>query len=176
MKVTIEYIQLQGFEFLCYDDEGGLVFITEKDDIIYEAVIDEKNDYFTLSKFVTMDDDICDDNDMVLDTLYYEDQIPDVLIFYRLLHYHNEITNKSVSFPVDFVDRFMMDDTLYDMMDFDELCKLCLVLILAKEDYERCPSFLEFRKEYFKKRGWEYKEIDKKYFRDYSRMTERLDV
>jgi hypothetical protein len=169
MKVTREYIELQGFEFECKDDDG-LVFLINKGDVVYEAVIDEENDYFAMSKFVGMDDD--DDDDMVLDTLFYEDQIPDVLTFFRVLHYHEEITNKVLVFPIDFADRLMLDNTDYKPEEFDELFKLCLILILAKEEYERIRDFLQFRKDYFNKRGWEYKDIDNDYFMDYSRVTE----
>jgi len=152
MKLTKEFIELQGFRFQTYMNKFQIFTITHEFDY-YELIWNQKDKMIRIDRYSDEDDDM---------TLY-DGIINNVMDFYRLLVHFNEITNKSIALPTDFPDRFMDNKRFkYTELDFNDLCELCLVILIAKEDYEECSKLIEYRKKYYKKKKWNYHDIEQK--------------
>jgi hypothetical protein len=86
-----------------------------------------------------------------------------------------EVTEKSITLPRDFVELFMNDEyDEYTLSEFDDMCDISLMMLLAKEEYEKCAEFLEFRRKFYGKKGWEYKDMPSDGFKDYSGITTKM--
>ncbi len=162
MKLTKEFIELQGFRFETYTDEGYLIFTIRNEDRIYDMILNTIDDTMTIDRYEGDDEPEC----------VYDGQTLNVIQFSGLLKHFREITNGSISFPKNFVEDFMSADYDYNQNDFDGMCDVSLLMLLAKEEYEKCKPFIDFRKEHYRKMGWEYKDIPEESFRDYSKITE----
>lgn len=168
MKLTKEFILLQGFKFQQTHD-GCIHVFSHHNQItndIYELVWDEEENNMYIAKY---DDKSEDDNAEPIDI--YDDKIYTCFNLVKILVHHKEITNKQVSFHNEFVEDFMASNYPYNEMEFNEMCDASLLILLAKEEYEKCQPFLQFRKDYINKRGWEYKEMENTKFKDYSKIT-----
>lgn len=164
MKLTKEFIEQQGFKLEVVVDTVN-AFTINNDDNHFQLFFDTNNNYLKLLKYVD------DDNDEIL----FADTMPNVIQFCHLIVHYREITNGSVSFTEKMVDDFFTnnyDD--YTIQEFDGMCDVVLILILAKEDYERCEPFLQFRKEQYDKHEWEYKDMPKNAFKSYADITTKI--
>jgi len=152
MKLTKEFIELQGFRFQTFTDSCK-IFTIFNDFDQYQLLWYEKQKTIRIDRYSD------EDGDMTL----YDGIINNVMDFYRILVHFNEITNKRVILPTDFPQRFMNTKRFkYNELDFNEICELCLIVLIAKEDYEECSRLMDYRKEYYKKKKWVYCDIEEK--------------
>lgn len=164
MNITKEFIELQGFRFETNTPEGLQIFTIRNQDRIYDLMVNHEDNTMTVDLY---------ENDEEDPTCLYDGKLLNTIQFCGFLRHHKEITNDSISLPLDFVHKFMNDTYDYNQNDFDSMCDVSLLLLLSKEDYETCTPFMEFRKNYYKKKDWIYKDIPQESFRDYSKITSR---
>lgn len=165
MLLTREFIEKQGFVYdETIQDYGQLidVFIIRKEDCLYELLWNQTNKMITLTRHSMYDDDF---------KLLVGDKVETILKFCILLIEHEDITDRSITLPIDFVQSFMSSDYDYTLNEFDDMCDITLMMLLAKQEYETCYEFLDFRKRYYEKKGWEYKDMPAEGFKDYSSIT-----
>lgn len=164
MKLTREFIELQGFEFIEHAPPNIYVFyITNMNGKF--AITWDADDYDLTVEVINEEDE-----DEPIDETVFENVVT-VFDFIKLLIVVEKLTNKGVSFPENFVELFMSSDYNYTQEEFERMCEASMIMLLAYERYESCPEFLEYRKNYMIKKNWEYKEMAQENFKDYSRIT-----
>jgi hypothetical protein len=164
MNLTKDFIELQGFRFETTTPEGLQIFTIRNEDRIYDLMVNTEDETLTLDKYENHEDD---------PECIYDGKILNIIQFCSLLQQNEDITDKRISLPNNFVEDFMKGDYNYSQNDFEGMCDLALLMLLAKEEYEKCNPFLEFRKHYYSKKEWTYKDMDENKFKDYSKITER---
>jgi len=169
MKLTKELIELQGFKYETEVEDRSHAFTIRKEDAFYELIWDEDDNTICLQKY-SEDEDSGED----LEESMYEGPMPNLIQFLRMLIHYKELTDGGITLPKDILDTFMSDGyDDYTNAEFDEMCEMLLLTLLAKEEYERCQEFLDYRKSFYAKKNWEYKDMPQDSFKDYSKITER---
>jgi hypothetical protein len=169
MKLSKDFIELQGFRYETEVSDGCHAFTIRRDEAFYELLWDQGEKTVSLTKYSE------DEDDEDVDECFYEGEMPNVLQFCRLLIHVKEVTQDSITLPNNFVDLFMEDDyDEYTLQEFDDMCDICLMMLLAKEEYEKCRDFLDFRRGFYNKKGWEYKDMPSDGFKDYSSITTNM--
>jgi hypothetical protein len=168
MKLTKELIELQGFSY------------NRTRERCHAFVIINGTTLYTLCWFKD-DSNICLEKHFYADGAFeeevenmYDGPMPNLIQFLRMLIHYKELTDGKITLPNDIVDMFMLDDyDDYTNAEFDDMCEMILLSLLAKEDYEKCQEFLDYRKSYYAKNNWEYKDMPEDSFKDYSKITEK---
>lgn len=168
MKLTKEFIELQGFESHKVYDKHLHVFAIENGGHTYELIWDIQTNLITIFKFSEEDDDNEEENEIFCDFVHTAFQ------FIKMLIQVDELTNKGVSFPNDFVKMFYRSRYPYTEQEFNEMCEACIVILLAKEEYEECPKLIAHRKKYINRKGWQYAELKESLIKSYADVTTDL--
>lgn len=166
MKLTKELIELQGF---VYDEtkDGEHQFYINYEKVTYGLMWNFKENIIYIEKY--NDDD--DDEDHAITTELFHGEVKTFFQFLSVLRHIGEITEESIALPNDFINKFKSTRYNYDMHEFDEMTKLSVLMLLSKEDYEDINPIIEYRKKYYKRKGWEYKDIDPEFFQLYSEIV-----
>ncbi len=167
MKLTKELIELQGFRYETEVEKQLHVFTIRKEEAFYELFWDEDDNTICLKK--SFDDE---DSGEEVEEEMYDGPMPNLIQFLRMLIHYKELTGGGISLPKDILNMFMSDAyDDYTNAEFDEMCDMILLTLLAKEEYERCQEFLDYRRSFYAKNNWEYKDMPQDSFRDYSKVT-----
>ena len=161
MKLTKEFIELQGFHYEKTYDKHLNVYSIKNGENTYELIWDTEQNMITIFKFT-------DDEEMDEENEIFCDQILTAFQFVKMLIIVDELTDKGISFPKDFVQKFYRSRYRYSEQEFNEMCEACIVILLANENYEACPKLIKFRQNYISRKGWEYKEMSQALFQSYS--------
>jgi hypothetical protein len=166
MKLTKELIELQGFVHKETRD-GSFIFEIDTNENLHELVWEPKTNNVLIFRF----EDDPDDDDMLLEIEVFNGPIKLFIQFLSFLRQAEDITGKSISLPIDFIEKFKASRYPYSKEEFDEMSEVGLFMLLAKEEYEKINSFIEYRKRYYQRKKWEYSELSPDLFKTYSDIT-----
>lgn len=116
-----------------------------------------------------------ENDDNIVNATLYKGKIKSLIDFLLLYKKINQVIKlntpeyqNKIIIPTNIYEQFISNDYKYSKKEFEYTIDLVLLSILSQEQYEKCPTLIEHRKNYFKSRKWKYYDIHPEKFKTYT--------
>jgi hypothetical protein len=153
--LTKEFIEQQGYK-LKQTHDGHIHSFYYHNDLtnnLFIIIWDEQYCNIHISKNNLNQDDI-------EQTVIYQGVITRNITFMYLMLLCQETPYNGVIHDAEFINNFTKIHYTYKETEFYLICDSVLATAIANEMYEKCNTIIKFRKNYSKRKGWKYVEIN----------------
>lgn len=165
MKLTTEFIELQDFvedNTPPYPTKFKKLFIKPiSKNLSAELIWNMKTNTITITLLVKHNN-----NKQYSRKIIYKNKIHTILEFTDPLHRLYSMTDQEISIqlPDDLFDQLLLSDYPYTKKEFDTMIHLSMSIILQREEYEKCNTLIDYRRDFYKINNWKYKKLDPNIF------------
>lgn len=154
-RLTKEFIEQQGYTLKQIHDVHIHTFYYHNDltNNLFIIIWDEQYSNIHISKNNL-------NQDYIEQTIIYQGVITRDITFMYLMLLCQETPYNGVILDTEFINNFTKIDYAYKENEFFLICDSVLATAIANEMYEKCNTIIKFRKNYSKRKGWKYVEIN----------------
>lgn len=154
-RLTKEFIEQQGYTLKQIHDVDIHTFYYHNDltNNLFIIIWDEQYCNIHISKNNL-------NQDYIEQTIIYQGVITRDITFMYLMLLCQETPYNGVILDTEFINNFTKIHYTYKENEFFLICDSVLATAIANEMYEKCNSIIKFRKNYSKRKGWKYVDIN----------------